>query len=369
MKICHITSGHDQRDGRIFQKECVSLAQVESLEISLVSYGKSFVEKNVNVVGVPKSYKKKIGRILKANKHLIKEAIKIDADIYHLQDPELLLYAQKLKKLGKKVVFDSHEDYVEQLKERPGMNKVLCKILSGFYSVYQRFIFSKIDGLIFPCSKNRINPFNGMCRNFTYVNNFPIIENYSYNIEKKENKEELFKVCYVGSITENRGITNLIKACYKAQVQLILAGNFVLSSYRIKLESMPEYSIVDYRGVVPYEEIGEIYNEASLGAATLLNVGQYGKYDNFSTKIYEYMLYRLPVIMNSYPYADSILEKHKFGIAVNTRNIDDIADGIKFIKENRCIAKNMGNVGFELVNSEFDWNFEALKIVELYELL
>ena len=51
-------------------------------------------------------------------KDIYKKALEIDADIYHFHDPELLPYGLKLKKKGKSVIFDSHENYSEQIKEK-----------------------------------------------------------------------------------------------------------------------------------------------------------------------------------------------------------------------------------------------------------
>ena len=61
MKVCHMTSAHRTTDGRIFRKECVSLAT--KYDVYLVGQGESREEDNVKVVGVGEMPKNRIKRM------------------------------------------------------------------------------------------------------------------------------------------------------------------------------------------------------------------------------------------------------------------------------------------------------------------
>lgn len=61
------------------------------------------------------TYSNRFKRMIQGVKSVYSVAININADIYQLHDPELLTVALKLKKHGKKVVFDSHECYLTLL--------------------------------------------------------------------------------------------------------------------------------------------------------------------------------------------------------------------------------------------------------------
>ena len=95
-------------------------------------------------------------------------------------------------------------------------------------------------------------------------------------------------VGYVGGVTAERGITNLIRACAIARARLHLAGP-VWPAYLEELKKMPEFACVDYAGVVPYAEVPEYCRHFSVGCATLLNIHQYICTDNLPTKVFEYM--------------------------------------------------------------------------------
>ena len=103
IKVCHVTSVHPVEDVRIFQKECVSLARA-GYDIYLVQQGESYEKYGVHIVGFGNVESSRIKRMLHTSRTAYEKALAVDADVYHLHDPELLPYGIKLKKLGKKVI-------------------------------------------------------------------------------------------------------------------------------------------------------------------------------------------------------------------------------------------------------------------------
>ena len=111
-RVCHVTSVHPRYDVRIFLKECVSLAKA-GYEVTLLCADNlpAEIRDGVTIKSVDYFPSGRIKRILGAKKAMLKGALEIDADIYHLHDPELLPVALSLKNRGKIVIFDSHEEY------------------------------------------------------------------------------------------------------------------------------------------------------------------------------------------------------------------------------------------------------------------
>lgn len=366
IKVCHITSAHPRYDVRIFKKECKSLAS-NGYDVTLIvnDHLNDEVIDKVKIVSVRFKYKNRVERILKSKRKFFKKAIEFDADVYHFHDPELLPLGNKLKRIGKKVIFDSHENYTMQIKEKYYIPKLIRNIISKLYFIYETYSVKKIDAVIFPCTFNNINPFEKRANITVFLNNVPILSELydKYNDEITKDDRTL---CYVGALTHDRGITHLIKAAYKSSARLILGGAFSPKEYFDKVKYMKEFSCVDYRGFVDRNEVLDIYEKSKIGVCTILNVGQYNKSDNLATKVYEYMSMGLPVIISDYTYARNVIEKYKFGIAIDPENIENITEAINFLLSNPDISKEMGQAGRRAVREKFNWNIEEKKLLKLY---
>lgn len=371
IKVCHITTCHKAEDGRIYKRECLSLA--EKYDVSLIYPGNENYEKgNVHLIGVP--VKTKWNRLWILFKQLgfldyypmYKKAMELDCELYQFHDPDFLYYAKKLKKRGKKVVFDSHENYTLQfrlyLKKWPAF---VGACYSRLFDFYQGIVLKRIDAVIFPSLKEGIHPFEGRCKRTALSNNLPKLEDY-YDRYKDDYTSRERKVCYIGSLTAARGIREAVLAAARGNAELILGGDFGSAQFRQDIESLEEYKHVDYRGFLNIEESCRANNECRIGLATILNVGQYNQYDNLPSKAYEYMALGMPIILTKSRYNSAFIEKYKCGACVDPTDIEAFSNTIKDMLENEEKSKDMGQNGRTAVKKEFNWDVEKNKLFELY---
>ena len=95
INICHLTTAHHRNDVRIFKKECISLSKFGYKVFLIVAdnLGGEIKDK-IEIYDVGKS-SGRFNRIFKTSRKIFKQAIELDADIYHLHDPELMAIGVK----------------------------------------------------------------------------------------------------------------------------------------------------------------------------------------------------------------------------------------------------------------------------------
>ncbi len=363
-KICHLTSAHTRYDIRIFQKECVSLAN-HGFDVSLI-VADGFpdeVSKGVKIYGVPKGTSK-MNRFLKASKNVYKRAIAIDADIYHFHDAELLPYGNKLRRRGKQVIFDSHEDLPRQILGKPYLPKYSRKFLASILEWYEDYCCQKYNAIITatPFINERFLRINPCSVN---VNNYPFLNEFKAEVSAVPRNGN--NVCYIGGISRIRGLIQVIEAIEKTEAVLQLAGGIAPSYFEEELKNTAGWEKVNYHGNVSREKVKEILNGSVAGVVTFLS---YPNHINAQpNKLFEYMSSGIPVIASHYPLWKGIIEKYDSGICVDPENSTEIADAITYLVNNPSIAITKGVNGRIAIEEVFNWEQEEKKLVNLYNAL
>lgn len=160
-----------------------------------------------------------------------------------------------------------------------------------------------------------------------------------------------------------------MKAWHKTGIRGILAGKYGTEAERKTIESSPEFAVADYIGFFPFAEINKVYDRESVGLATILDRGQYHKTCNLPTKVGEYMMAGIPTIIYRTKYIEELLEKYKFGIAVNTENVDGIAEALLLLKNHPEERNKMAEEGKRAIAEFVNWNTQEHELLRLYSKL
>lgn len=364
MKVCHVTSAHNRYDGRIFYKQLSSLAKKYECFLLCCDELEDEIKNNVKIMSTHKKFKNRYERFLKSNNMLKKKCLEIDADVYEFHDSDLLNLALYMKKKGKKVIFDAHEDYEALFLEREWIPKFLRQFLLKNYIKKERKVLPELDYIICAAKhiKNKIKKYN---KNVEIIENFPIL--LPYNKKENHNKKEDI-ICFAGSIRSDWNHENIINSIRDIKdVKYVIAGNYTNEYYK-ELSLIDGFNKVNFIGKIKREEVDNLYNKSKIGMAicSYLPNTDYKNGSLGNTKIFEYMMNGLPVIFTNYNEYLKINEEKKFGIPVKPSDVSEITNAIKYLLDNPKQADDMGKNGRLLVEKKYNWSILEKRLYDIY---
>lgn len=367
-RVVVIAPVHRYDDVRVFQKEAKTLAR-HGYEVRLLAKSPAPVEEaGVTVIPVPEAAWR--GARFAKLPLVLARAIAQRGDVYHLHNPDTLPLAVALRLLGKKVVYDTHEDFSHRLLARRWIPRPLRPALAwgvaGAEWLVSRFVNLAIATQASVC--NRLGPRTLLLQNPPIVSG-PLVEQALARAPALERQTDLFRLVYVGGITQPRGLFAMLDALAIANesvpCRLWLIGPF-LEGDRPQAEDHPAWRFVDYLGQLPQVEAFAHIARADAGLATLLDVG--GHRFIHPNKLFEYQVFGTPFIASNFASWQEIMSGIDAGLFVDPGNPAAIAEAIVRLARNPEMRRSLGQAGRAFVGA-YNWEVESRKLLSAYEAL
>lgn len=362
IKIIHMTSAHPPFDVRIYHKECVSLAK-EGLDVSIiVPWDEVLDDQYVGFLNVHKEESRK-KRFLKTTWSVLRTAIRNKAELYHFHDSDLIPAGFVLKALGRKVVYDVHEDLPRQILSKPWLSPFLKKPMSLVASAMEFAAGHVLDAVVAvtPYIASRF-PQDKVC----LLQNYPLMEELAA-VPENDYSQRPMQVAYVGGITQIRGLQQIVEAlelCPAQKTPLVLAGEFQSEAFSREIKKLEGWKRVAYVGWQERENLIDLLGNVRAGLVLFHPVANHVNAQ--PNKMFEYMSAGLPVIASDFPLWREIVEKNRCGLLVDPLNPREIAEAMTWIFDNPEEAFEMGQRGRKIVFDELNWDTEKQKLFELY---
>ncbi len=363
-KICHFTIVHPRKDVRILHKQCLSL-QKSGFEVHLVvADGKGnemFHGVHIHDLG---TFTNRLLRMLFGSFRMLRILIRLKCAVYQFHDPELLPLALFLKTLfRKKVIYDSHEHYPDYFLHKDYLPAFLRPLMSRTISYLESHIGRRLDCIIVTTDNHKTR-FNEINPKVEIIFNYPILSEWedggsSEAIHKNRN------ICYIGSIIEERGLTQLMKAIENVDCTIHLAGLYEPASYRDYLMKLPAWKKVIEYGYADREQIQTIIKSSLVGIVLLLPKPNY--LTTLATKMFEYMAGGIACLTSDLPHFLQIVKRHEAGICINPLDEALIVESLNYLLDNPDIALEYGKNGQKAVKENYSWESQSLKLVDLYK--
>jgi len=361
--IAHLTSVHPRHDTRIFGKLCSSLADA-GFAVSLVVADGKGDETSANGVRIMDvgCTTGRLGRMVRATRRVKARALALNADLYHLHDPELMPVGLALKRHGKRVVFDFHEDVPKQLLSKPYLHPWALRLISAAFAKYEEWVVPRFDAII-GATPTITDKYRGKAKRLTNINNFPQLGELESPLPWESKAKE---VAYVGGISAIRGIVPLVQSLERTRsdARLNLVGEFGDKASEKTVKGFAGWRNVNDLGFQDRTGVRDVLARSVAGIVTFLPLPNH--VDAQPNKMFEYMSAGIPVIASDFPLWREIIVGQDCGLCVDPLDPGAIAVAVDTLVSNPERAEQMGRNGRIAVQSVFNWSIEERKLLQLY---
>lgn len=367
--ICHLSTVHSGLDTRIALKECATLRHSGHdcflvIPASAADVGQAL---ELGIRLVPLSGMDAHGRLHRATVGAVagfRAALATGARIFHVHDPELIPLAVLLKLMGKRVVYDAHEDLGSQIQAKHWIPRPLRKLAAALARSVEVLGARSVDAVV------AATPFIGQrfaphARRVAVVCNFPRLEEFP--VPRSVAWRERDRVAYIGGISEARGIREMLQAVDLCEETLVLGGLFDPPQLEHVIGNEPGWKQVEFLGYLSREGVARQLSRCYAGLVTLAPTPNH--LNSYPIKMFEYMAAGIPVIASDFPLWRGIIDEAGCGICVDESDPRSIAEAICRLRDHPDEAARMGESGRRAVVERFNWQTEGAKLNTVYTAL
>lgn len=368
IKVCHVISGYYRNDARIFQRQCKSLKNA-GFDVCILTNDDLDDEilDDIQVYSCRNYWTSRIRILLLAKKQFSERAIEINADIYQVHSPELLSLGLALKKKGKIVIYDAHEDLPMHILEKERIPRIVRKPISIFVKFYMNWLLKNYNEIISP-HQHVVDKLKLINANTNLITNFAKIgSSFNYDLSHYLRREN--SICYSGTVYLHSNQEFILDAISKINNLKYQIVGFIDKNYKKQLSERKGFDKLHFLGRIPWAELNIFYSKSLIGMVIIdykLNLG-YKRGTYAVNKIFEYMEAGLPIICTDYDLWKEIVEKYDCGICVEPNNAKQIEEAIRFLINNKEKAYEMGQNGRKAVLLEYNWSTQEREYLRIFK--
>jgi glycosyltransferase involved in cell wall biosynthesis len=359
-----MSSVHPALDTRVFYKEALTLEKA-GFDVTLIAlHPKDEVISGIRIISLPEVRNRFTRMIIMTSLVFIK-ALKTRSELYHIHDPELIFTGMALKFLGKKVVYDVHEDYPKSMLAREYIPVAARYAVSRAVAFTERYPVKIFDAVI--TATDEIQKKFIFHKKSVQIRNYPFVSTINRNDDGR--RDSVFKLIYIGGLTRINGISEIVRAMGHLascrDIKLYLYGKFQSSEYGKEVASIDGFDKVEYAGWMDYAKMMETLASADIGLVCCHPVPN--SINSLPNKLFEYMSAGLPVIVSDFPLWRDMIEKNNCGICVDPEDPEAIARAVERLYSNPILCREMGKNARDMITNVYNWDKEGERLVGLYK--
>ncbi len=355
--VIMLTTAHAATDDRIFYREAKTLAEAGLAVAVIGPHSKPEMLDGVWIEALERQ-KTRFRRLMQGWT-VIRLSLRLRGRVFLFHDPELFGVALVLRLLGKKVVYDCHENLPAQVLQKTWIPRPFRRPVSSAAWLLEWVGSRLLSGVAgardavlprFP-KKRRI-----LVQNFPTEQALKSAEGLPLHL-----RENI--VIYAGGLSRARGIGELVEAfrhIRPEEAQLWIAGNFSDPVFEREIVgNLPPNA--KYLGWMEHPQVLDLYKSVKIGMNLLYPIPSHR--NSQPIKLYEYLAAGIPVIASDFPEFTEILEG--CGVQVNPKDPVQIERAIRDLLSDPARLDEMSRIGRERVLASYCWKGEGMRLVGL----
>ena len=368
-KVCVVAPVHVWDDARVFHKESCTLADAGN-QVTLIARIES--PRTINAIEIlppAGSSGNRFTRFLSLPLVGV-QALRKNADIYHLHNPDTLPLAVLLRLLGKTVIYDTHEDFTRRILIRSWIPGRLRRPLAFLVRKAEALVSALVSASIATQQDvaDRLNGTVLLLGNPPRVND-ALMEAVQRHANEVADQDGHLRAVYIGRVNRPRGLDEMVDAMEIANrttpVRLWLIGPADIDDLD-RARSRTGWQHVDYIPKIQQELALAHVDRADVGLVVLRDVGGHAEID--PNKLYEYMMLGKPFIASAFESWMNRLSGIDAGWFVRPGSADEIAAALVDVADDRELAAKKGAAG-RTFSETYNWETESRKLLDLYSAL
>lgn len=346
----------------------------EAVSAAAAGYDVSFVVpavsdevyENVRIRAVPIS-SGRVKRMTLTAVRVLRRALQEDGDVYQFHDPELIPAGFLLKLLGKRVIYDVHENVALDVVSKewlPGWLKPLIGSAINMLEALAGATFDHIVAATTAIERRFPNAKTSLIRNCPPMSAFATSSLSPFSHRPRN-------VSYVGGLADFNGVEQMVLAMgllpQNAGIRLLLGGQFPTTEYESYIRALPGASHVDFLGWVEPALVPEIFGRSRAGLVPYQP--EPNCIEAEPNKFFETMAGALPLIASDFPIWRSLIERHRCGVVFSAESPQALADAILHVVNSPEGAQAMGARGYQAVQDQYNWESQAITLIGIYDRL
>lgn len=350
-------------DTRMFEKMGVTLSDAGDYEIFIMGYPSKVKPVYPNIHFFPHLPFARISvKRIFAPLRIASKIHKVKPEILVVNTHELLIVAVANRILfGTRIIYDIQENYFRNILYSEAFPRLIRPLLSVWVRAKEK-VTASLFNLFFLAEKGYQNEFN------FFKNRFTILENKAILLpgRKRTASSGYSRLLFSGTLAESTGVFRAINLAIQLHqldplIQLVIVGYCSKAEVLVKIKSLIAghdfITLVGGDHLVPHQEIIEWITKSDFGIVSYPHAPH--TENSIPTKLYEYLSYELPLIIQEKPTWRALIEPYQAGISIDFPSFN----------KSDLLEKMKSGTFYSQIPEDTTWDIEARKLLSVLKAL